>query len=427
MKMRAATPRKGERGQTIALVAASLVALLGMAALSIDVVTLYVARGDAQRAADAAALAGAKMFSISSFSTRPGSFTPSEVCSSAGPGSSAAANKLAEAVAGENSVSNQAAAVTNIVCDLSRLGNPQVTVTVKRDNLPTFFSRIWSSANTSVSATAVAEAYNASGQVVTAKVKGVKPWLLPNCDLTGSLPGCSSANQFVDPSTGAIAQGGTFIGTQIPLTRINTLNPPTTPVPGSFYPLDLKSTSRSCPSATSPSCDNVGTNDYEDDIACSSNTQVSCGPVPTATMSVLIAGPGYGVRTRRGARCLIHAESEGSGNGQDDIAVGSPPIRIQGGSRNPISALFGENVSRSDSVITVPLYDGGTLCTGAGVCNNPITVVGFLQMAISQTVVFTATGPQVEGVILNAVGCNGTAAGVSAGSTSPVAVRLIHP
>ena len=75
MKISADTGRKNERGQTIALVAASLVALLGMAALSIDVVTLYVARGEAQRAADAAALAGASIFATSSFTTVPGSLT----------------------------------------------------------------------------------------------------------------------------------------------------------------------------------------------------------------------------------------------------------------------------------------------------------------------------------------------------------------
>ena len=52
--------RRQERGQTILLVAISLVSLLAMAALAIDVVTLYVASSQIQRAADAAALAGAK-------------------------------------------------------------------------------------------------------------------------------------------------------------------------------------------------------------------------------------------------------------------------------------------------------------------------------------------------------------------------------
>ena len=49
--------RSRERGQTIILVAVALVSLLAMAALAIDVTTLYVARGEMQRAADAAALA----------------------------------------------------------------------------------------------------------------------------------------------------------------------------------------------------------------------------------------------------------------------------------------------------------------------------------------------------------------------------------
>src|SRR5438874_650609 len=51
-----------ERGQTIALVALTIVTLLAMAALAIDVVTLYVAKGEVQRADDADALVAAKAF-----------------------------------------------------------------------------------------------------------------------------------------------------------------------------------------------------------------------------------------------------------------------------------------------------------------------------------------------------------------------------
>jgi uncharacterized membrane protein len=53
------------------LVAISIVSLLAMAALAIDVVTLYVARTEAQRAADAAALAGAKAMADSGITTLP--------------------------------------------------------------------------------------------------------------------------------------------------------------------------------------------------------------------------------------------------------------------------------------------------------------------------------------------------------------------
>src|SRR2546430_4585752 len=60
-----------ERGQTIALVALTIVTLLAMAALAIDVVTLYVAKGEVQRAADAAALVAAKAFVDSGVTSDP--------------------------------------------------------------------------------------------------------------------------------------------------------------------------------------------------------------------------------------------------------------------------------------------------------------------------------------------------------------------
>jgi hypothetical protein len=60
-----------QRGQTIALVAVAILGFLAMAALAIDLTTLYVAHGEIQRAADAAALAGAKAFVDSGVTTSP--------------------------------------------------------------------------------------------------------------------------------------------------------------------------------------------------------------------------------------------------------------------------------------------------------------------------------------------------------------------
>jgi hypothetical protein len=54
--------RPGERGATAVFVAVALAALLGMVALAVDVGMLMKVRADAQRAADAAALAGAQDF-----------------------------------------------------------------------------------------------------------------------------------------------------------------------------------------------------------------------------------------------------------------------------------------------------------------------------------------------------------------------------
>lgn len=58
----AARPVRGERGATLVFVAVSLGALFGFMALAIDLGMMFVARNDAQRAADAAALAGASAF-----------------------------------------------------------------------------------------------------------------------------------------------------------------------------------------------------------------------------------------------------------------------------------------------------------------------------------------------------------------------------
>ena len=87
--------RKGERGVTIFIVAAGMVSLLAMAVLAIDIVTLYVASGQAQQAADAAALAGAAAFSSSSFTSSPLTVPQSSVCN----GSSGDADVRAQAIA----------------------------------------------------------------------------------------------------------------------------------------------------------------------------------------------------------------------------------------------------------------------------------------------------------------------------------------
>src|ERR1700686_4569428 len=60
-----------ERGFTMALVTVALVAIIGMAALSIDIGTLYQAKAEAQRAADAAALTAARQIWISGITGDP--------------------------------------------------------------------------------------------------------------------------------------------------------------------------------------------------------------------------------------------------------------------------------------------------------------------------------------------------------------------
>src|SRR5215470_15767207 len=124
-------------GQTIALMAVSIVSLLAMAALAIDLTTLYVAHGEIQRAADTAALAGAKAFVDSGVTTNPTNPALQALAQRM-------ANAYAVAAAAQNNVAGGPAPIVgNPVLDFSLQGNPRITLTLQRNDLPVFFARIW--------------------------------------------------------------------------------------------------------------------------------------------------------------------------------------------------------------------------------------------------------------------------------------------
>jgi len=439
--------RKNERGVTIVLVAFSLLALLGMAALAIDIATLYVARGEAQRAADAAALAGAKMFATSGYTSAPTTIASADICQPGGPGANAAANRQAEAVAAQNLVGGLPAVVQNITCDVTP-ANPQIGVTIQRTALPSFFGRIWGGAASSVSATAVAEAFNPSGSGAPIEVTGVKPWLIPNCDPTNPGAGdCAHGLPFVDNTTGAIQNNGNFVGKTITLTHVAAAAVPdvanAVPRTLDYYRANvpINPPAAVCPSTAGP-CVQVGNNDYHDNIACASTFRFSCGQTIGSGQTVTVqTGGALGVRTNEGTQCLIHTNNQGLSAQQDQLLPtggppnGTAPITITGGNDNPNPALQGAtNISRSDSIVTVPIYHAAgnpNLCPGG--CTQTATIVGFLQLGITQNVQNGAapapgTNGKIEGVIMNVAGCNTGAGGapVSGGGVSAIPVRLIH-
>ena len=432
--------RKNERGVTIVLVAFSLLALLGMAALAIDIATLYVAHGEAQRAADAAALAGAKMFAFSGYTSASATVAAADICQSGGPGLAAAANRQAEAVAAQNQVAGQAAVVQTITCDTTP-ANPQIAVTVHRTALPSFFGKIWGGAANSVSATAVAEAYNPSGSTTQVQLQSVKPWLIPNCDPTNAGPAnpdCTgaAAAYFVNPADGGIENNGSFVGKPITLTHVTGGGTASATPPGTlnYYRLDvpIRPPEPVCPSTSAVSCGQVGSDNYHDNIACASTFQFSCGQTVGAGQTVTVGG-GSGLHTNEGTQCLIHAGGQGPAMGQDQLLPAggnAPPVTITGGDNNPNPALQGiTSISRSDSIVTVPIYKGvgnPNICPG-GVCSGTGTIVGFLQLGITENAAGAPNG-QVKGIIMNVAGCNPGAGGtpVSGGGVSAIPVRLIH-
>src|SRR3984957_7250138 len=100
--------RHEERGVTMVLVAIAMVAIIAMAALSIDVITLYLAREEAQRSADAAALGAARVLSLSGVTGDPQNAT------GYWPAACTAATQVAQALANQDAVGNATATSVNV-------------------------------------------------------------------------------------------------------------------------------------------------------------------------------------------------------------------------------------------------------------------------------------------------------------------------
>jgi putative Flp pilus-assembly TadE/G-like protein len=427
--------QRSERGQTIVLVAISLFALLAMAALAIDVTTLYVNRNQAEQAVDAAALAGAKAFVSSGFTS--------------GNVSSNTAQTLAtnEALsAGQQSVvagAQVTAAELTVTFPQMTQSNPVISVAFSRTGIPSFFARIWGVRGTSVGATAKAEAYNPSGSTSATpiQVAGAKPWLLPNCNpfdtTTLPNPNCAGYSYFLSPTDGTIVNASSFIGGTITLQLPNTGGPLTVTAPPNpsmqYYPLDIPENPPTpfCPSSAQVSCGNTP-GFYYDSIACFNPTRLTCGESINGPADPLYVdarrnnpfGGNLKNRTDEGTQCLIHAGASDFGQGQDSFVTG-PPILIQPGVNNPNASLAGADyISRSDSVVTVALFDGSNLCAG-GNCSQVVntTVVGFLQLGIqASSVGGSANSGSLQAIIMNASGCNPnpTGAPISGGDVSPI-------
>ena len=142
------------------LVAVFMLFVVGaMAALSIDVVTLYTARSEAQLAADAGALAGARVLANSGMTSEASLTANAE----------ATAKTVAKQVAANNYVGGSQLKNSDVTVTINdnTPSNPHVTVQIQVNTLPTFFARIWGNKTLTVAAAATAEAYNPSGNNIS--------------------------------------------------------------------------------------------------------------------------------------------------------------------------------------------------------------------------------------------------------------------
>ena len=399
-----------ERGQTLVLVALTLVSLLAMAALAIDVVTLYVAKSEAQRAADAAALAGAKAFVDSGVTTDPTNSSLQTLAQSM-------ATAIINAMIGQNKVAGTAPQLASAPSfDFSQAGNPRITVILQRTDLPIFFARIWGGTLANVSATATAEAYNASnsqtltGNLVRIAPKCVKPFLTPNLD-----PNRGGA-AYITPTTGAVAAGlvgedpyGTTPWRNACPNGSATCDLSLSPSPGDYYPATVTTNSANlCPSCKGPS-------NFEQSVECCDFNTYSCGGTAwNASIDLTIAGNNSRQDTHQGLQCLANLSAPDT---LDARNFPVDPMKITAGS-GPQS---GNLVSTSNSIVTLPIFDQTTWNDVTG----EVTVIGFLQAFI-----WSVNGSgDIRMTILNVVGCGNNPSGgtpISGGGVTPIPVRLIH-
>ena len=409
-----------QRGVTMVLVAISMVAIIAMAAISIDVITLYLAKEEAQRAADTAALAAARVISLSGVTGDPLN-APSwqAVCD----GDTSPASQTATAVALQNVVGGAAAnSVTvtyggpsNKVCSSLISGspnafsvNPTVTVLVQRTNLPNFFSRVWSRSGTNLSASATAEVFNSSysasvggSDVIPVQPACVKPWFVPNhdpmnpgqdgngvwCDNNDPRNPNNSCKPLVSLADGSITNPGIslngtnangLIGETFGLAANCThtgsgcsfrTNPIRANLIGNgyvnngngqnllYYPGQAPTTT---PVAV-PSCSSGG-NVYEKAIAgCDQSTAYKCGVALSNTLDLSENPSILGGDTSTGVQCLTHQGSAFGGptDGQDTLNDSAFPFQVLAGDLNPM-------------VLNAGLTSGTPISTSNSIVSLPI-------------------------------------------------------
>ena len=439
------------------LVAVAMVAIIAMAALSIDVTNLYLVREEAQRSADAAALAAARVLSLSGVTGDPDNVQGS-LPSSPWPAACSAATQVAQAVANQNAVGGTVANSVTVTflyngattdCTSPTGGfaiNPQVQVKVIRQGLPTFFSRIWSRGSNSVSATATAEAFNPSNSgtiaangIVPVNPRCVKPWIVPNHDPGNagaafvSLTDGSIQNPGIQPDPGT-GTGG-VIGESFTLTADCKTgnpnckwgggdglqdNPPSYNKQGAST-LDYVPTLIQPTAVAYPTC--ADDSDYQKAIGgCDQSTVYACGIVGGGVQADLSFNPGQpSGDTSTATQCLIH-----QAGGQDVLDRSVFPFQIQAGLGNPV--VTSGVITSSTSIATVPIYDdtqGTASLFPTVVSQTPVTIVGFLQVFING--VDSSGNPNVT--VLNVAGCSNTAttSTPTVSGTSPVPIRLITP
>lgn len=225
--------RSDRRGAVLPIVAASVVVLLGIAALAIDLGIMYTARSEAQRAADAGAHAGAGLLSLA-------------------PNDEAGAREQARLYAQQNPIRGVAPVVLDEDIDVI-LAEQKVRVRVQRSTargnpVSTLFARVLGIGDVDIGAEAAAQAWPADG------VNCPLPLIMPDRWSKGpSLSNWPGPGETFDPAAGHVyvpwnpdaggSPGVDYTGYGMPdrgtRIMITMAKPSESPQPGWYYSIRL--------------------------------------------------------------------------------------------------------------------------------------------------------------------------------------------
>lgn len=404
-----------------------MLAVVGaMAALSIDVVTLYTARSEAQLVADSAALAAARVLANSG--------ATSDTSGTLMPLAQPMAQGVAVQVAQSSMVGGRFLVASNGEVNVSFSGsnsNPRVTITAQRTDLPTFFARIWGRTQVGVAASATAEAYNPSAGTGVSFSSAppvapicVKPWLLPNISpKTGGAIFNAATGTISDTTLLGWSSVGT--GTQMSLAcgpggNCSMGLPP--PTKWQYYPGD-PTTTFPPPTTSLPTCLPALNPGYQESIAGCIQIPISCN---ASSANIDLSNDSMrNADTANAVNCLTHATN----NGGDSVASPSPPsapFQFVAGADNPIPGLASSDVMVSDSLVTVPVFDNTAFTSST----TNVQIIGFVQLFLNPNGNAAPGTGNIDTAVVNLAGCGTPGSGVVGtpilgNGASPVAVRLI--
>jgi len=373
--------RRNQSGMTLVLVALMLTGFCGIAALAVDMGVVYNAKGSAQNAADAAALAAAFTF-LQPAATQP-----------------AAAVNAAIAVGDTNSVLGQpvALAASDITVDQA---DRRVTVNVSRtgaNGIPTFFAQALGFQHLDVVATATAEA----SPVATGTIC-LRPIFVPNTILSSETPAqaCSDGQVILGANGGMspwLQANPQLLGT---VETVRPTSPQGALAPSQYYSLDFSNGSGG------------GASVYQCALG---------SPLADCGISPAVAACGTSYPTENGDMKM--PTETGIAN-----LLGSTPDTWVG--ENAYQHPNGVVTDTSSQLIVAPVWDD--CCSGCSIGSGGgnVTIIGFSNWFV-QGLGSVSGDPGVVANFVNAAGCGAgggaNGGGVATNGSFGIPVRLVTP